>query len=133
MFSKIVSLLNNKLFNKILYMAIICPFLYLIQYDWEKYCLFALILAVFILIKNMLLFVYEYFIQKEDKINLLTIILKMIGSLLLIPLFLLQYKYKVFIKFNVWIAGIIYFKYIINFIDNKYNIHIIKKFNHDIL
>jgi hypothetical protein len=127
MFSKIVNLLNNKLFNKILYMGIICPFLYLIQYDWEKYCLFALLLAVFILIKNMLLFVYDYFIQKENKISFLTIILKLIGGILLIPLFLLQYKYKVFIKFNVWIAGIIYFKYIIDFIDKKYNIKIINK------
>lgn len=132
MFKKLLSILTNKNFNIFLNTIFICPFLYIIEYNWKKYKIIALLLSVFILIKNIIIININYFINKnkKNKSNLINnnfsfiLIYSFFKMLIKILFFYIQYKYKFFVKFNTWICGIIYFKYLIILFKKIFNLNV---------
>jgi len=132
MFKKLLSILTNKNFDIFINTIFICPFLYIIEYDWEKYKIIALLLSVFILIKNIIIININYFINKnkKNKSNLINnnfsfiLIYSFFKMLIKILFFYIQYKYKFFVKFNTWICGIIYFKYFIILFKKIFNLNV---------
>jgi hypothetical protein len=122
-------LISNK-FNLFIEYIFIFPLLYLIQYDYEKYSYITLLLSVFILVKNIIimnimgLFKREYFLN--NKIPLM-LIYKLVKMFIGIIFFFLQYKYKFFISYNIWISNLFYLKYFIKFLSTKYSINSIVK------
>lgn len=124
--NKIINVLTNKKFDIFINTLVICPLLYIIDYDWEKYNIIALILAVFIVIKNLLLAKINYnFNKSKSEINKsnksffkkvgITTLYKFCKIIIEIVFFCFQYKYKTIAKYNVWVCGLIYFNYLINF------------------
>jgi hypothetical protein len=124
---KILLLFNNKYINEIIYSIVIGPSLYLIQYNWEKYNILALFLSVFIIIKELIVMQVDMIANTSTKIKYTSMITKFLLNILLIPLFLVEYKLKYYVKLNVWIASLLYFKVILKIIDNNYKIPIIRK------
>ena len=135
MLKKLVQILSNKYFNIIINTLVICPLLYVIQYDWKKYHIIAMILAVFILVKELLIIKIQHF-SKDITINIfnITFIFKLVKLFLTILIFYFEYRNKTIVKYNIWIAGLIYFNYIIKYIkkifdNNNNNINKIIKIN----
>ncbi len=63
---KIIDFLLNKKFDNIINYLFICPLLYIIQYDWEKYKIIALLISVFIFIKNILVINFLNLLKKKS-------------------------------------------------------------------
>jgi hypothetical protein len=128
--SSIMKILISNKFNSFIEYIFIFPLLYLIQYDYEKYSYITLLLSVFILVKNIIimnimgLFEREYFLN--NKIPLM-LIYKLVKMFIGIIFFFLQYKYKFFISYNIWISNLFYLKYFIKFLSTKYSINSIVK------
>ncbi len=128
--SSIMKILISNKFNLFIEYIFIFPLLYLIQYDYEKYSYITLLLSVFILVKNIIimnimgLFKREYFLN--NKIPLM-LIYKLVKMFIGIIFFFLQYKYKFFISYNIWISNLFYLKYFIKFLSTKYSINSIVK------
>ena len=111
---KFIKLILNKKFDNIINYLLICPLLYLIQYDWEKYKIIALVIGVFIFIKNILVINFlNLLYKKKFSIVLLFKFIKMILGILF---FALQYKKKFIADWNIWITNILYFNYVIKFL-----------------
>lgn len=127
-FYKII--ISNK-FNSFIEYIFIFPLLYLIQYDYKKYKNITLLLAVFILVKNLIIIKISGLLNKEylgqNKMPI-QLIYKLAKMFIGIMFFFLQYKYKFAVNYNVWIANIYYLKYFIQFVSEKYSINSIIKF-----
>ena len=132
----IIDILTSNNFNSFIEYIFILPLLYLVQYNYKKYCYITLFLSVFILIKNLIvinimgLFNSEY-VKNKSLGTLLTY--KLVKMFIGIIFFFFQFKYKFFINYNIWISNIFYLKYFIKFLSSKYSINSIiklkKKFN----
>lgn len=136
MLKKLARLISKDKFNKLINMLIICPLLYLIDYNWEKYHIIALILSVFILIKDLIIIKIQHFsnldtiksTSKSYKLFSYSLLYKIIKLFAGVFIFYLQYKSKIYIKYNVWLAGIVYLNYLINYFKKYFVLtHIIKK------
>ena len=134
--SEIFNIILSKNFNSFIEYIFILPLLYLIQYDYKKYCNITLFLSVFIFVKNTILMKIEGLLNinylYNNKFPLL-LIYKTIKMFVGIIFFFLQYKYKLLVKYNVWIANLFYLKYLIEFIDKKYSHNSIFKFKKQII
>ena len=117
MIKNIIKIINSSKFNNILYLLLVTPSLYLLQFDWKKFKIIALFLSVFILLKD---FLYLKFKNEKKQLSWIYIILNFLKTLLNSLFLYFQYKSKFLINFNVWISGYIYFQYIINFLKKKY-------------
>ena len=126
MFKKIIKKLNNEKFNNTINYLFIFPMLYLIQHSWENFQIIALLLATFILFKNLLLIKIRK-INNKDNFTWLIKILQIFKTILIVSLFCLQYKYKSFTKYNIWISGFFYLKLIIMYIKKKFYYCVIHK------
>jgi hypothetical protein len=109
-------LIKDNDFNSFINKIFIYPLLYFIQYDYEKYKILALFATVFILVKDLinikLLGLIDLYNFNNFKFPTI-LIYKFSKMLISIIFFFLQYKFKSFIKYNVWIANIFYLKYFI--------------------
>ena len=122
-------LISNE-FNSFIEYIFILPLLYLIQYDYTKYSYVTLFLAVFILVKNLIIIKLDGLFDKEylSKTSMpLQLIYKLVKMFIGIIFFFLQYKYKFAVSYNVWIANIFYLRYFIKFISGRYSINSIIK------
>ena len=128
--SSIFQVFTSNNFNYFIEYIFIFPLLYLIQYDYNKYCYITLFLSVFILIKNIIVMkfmgLFEKYYIKNSKIPFL-LIYKLVKTFIGIIFFFLQYKYKLLVNYNIWIASLFYFKYFIKFISKKYSFNSITK------
>jgi hypothetical protein len=106
--------------------------MYLIQYDYNKYKYIALFMSVFILIKNIIILnIIDLFKKNNVKNDLIqySFIFRLIKMFVGIIFFFLQFKYKILINYNIWIANLFYLKYFIKFMSDKYSLNSIKKIN----
>jgi len=136
MLKKILLIITNNNFNIFINSLLVCPLMYLIESNWEKYKMIALILTVFIILKNVLILTIQKIVKNNENTKIgIYYIYKYIKLILQFLFFYLQYRYKSFVKFNVWICGIYYFNnliVLINKILKKNNIIINKFINRDI-
>jgi hypothetical protein len=132
----IIDIITSKKFNLFIEYIFIFPLLYLIQYSHKKYSIIALFLAVFILVKNIILMNISGLFNKEYLTNNtfpLLLIYKTVKMFIGIIFLFLQYKYKFMIEYNIWIANLFYFKYFIKFISKKYSINSVIKLKKQII
>jgi hypothetical protein len=126
----ILDILKSNNFNTFIEYIFIFPLLYLIQYNYNKFKYIALFLSVFILIKNIIILNILGLLKKKyirkNKLPFL-LIYKLIKMFIGIIFFFLQYKYKLLVNYNIWIANLFYLKYLIKFISNKYSINSVIK------
>lgn len=126
----ILDILQCKSFNTFIEYIFIFPLLYLIQYNYNKFKYITLFLAVFILIKNVIvlnimgLLKIDYI--KNTRVPYL-LIYKLIKMFIGIIFFFLQFKYRFLVNYNIWIANLYYLKYFIKFISSGYSINSVTK------
>jgi hypothetical protein len=126
----IINIISSNHFNSFIEYIFIFPLLYLIQYDYNKYCNIALFISVFILVKNIIIIkLTDLFNLKNIKNNKFPILLiyKLVKMFIGIIFFFLQYKYKFLVNYNIWIANLFYLKYLIKYLKSKYSINKIYK------
>lgn len=120
---KLVNLLNDEKVNNLINLLVVSPLLYLIQYDWSKFAIVALILAVFIVVKNILLLVVNYTVNGIKKIKATRVLLKLVQSAVYGTIFYLQYKFQEYTKYNKILSAILAVYSVFNLFGNKhYNI-----------
>ena len=132
----IIDIITSKKFNLFIEYIFILPLLYLIQYDYNKYCIIALFISVFIFVRNMILMNISGLFKKEYLTNNmypLTLIYKTVKMFVGIIFLFLQYKYKFMIKYNIWIANLFYLKYFIKFMSKKYTFNSVVKLKKQII
>jgi hypothetical protein len=133
--NKIVRVLKNKKFNDFVNLIIVAPSMCLIHYNWEKFNIVCLFLSVFIIIKKILLdkiLSTHFYLTtnttsssiKSDINNFsnkfgFVAIYKFVKVFFEILFYFSQYKFRYIISYNIWISGLIYFYYIVKYI-NKY-------------
>jgi hypothetical protein len=128
----ILKILTSYNFNSFIEYIFILPLMYLIQYDYNKYKYIALFMSVFILIKNIIILnLMDLFKKNNIKNDLIqySFIFRLIKMFVGIIFFFLQFKYKILINYNIWIANLFYLKYFIKFMSDKYSLNSIKKIN----
>ena len=128
----ILNILTSYNFNSFIEYIFILPLMYLIQYDYNKYKYIALFMSVFILIKNIIILnLMDLFKKNNIKNDIIqySFIFRLIKMFIGIIFFFLQYKYKILINYNIWIANLFYLKYFIKFMSDKYSLNSIKKIN----
>lgn len=128
----ILNILTSNNFNCFIEYIFILPLMYLIQYDYNKYKYIALFMSVFILIKNIIILnIIDLFKKNNVKNDLIqySFIFRLIKMFVGIIFFFLQFKYKILINYNIWIANLFYLKYFIKFMSDKYSLNSIKKIN----
>lgn len=132
----IINIIISKKFNLFIEYIFIFPLLYLIQYNFNKYCYIALFISVFIMIKNIILMKIIGLFNKDylstNKFPLV-LIYKTIKMFVGIIFFFLQYKYKFAVNYNIWIANLFYLKYFIKFLSEKYSFNSIIKLKKQIV
>jgi len=138
MIKKIINILTNKNFDMFTNTLVVCPLLYVIDYDWEKYKIIALILVVFVVIKNLLLIKINYNLNKSQsetnksnksffkKIGVATLY-KLCKIIIQIIYFVFQYKYKTIARYNIWVCGFVYSNYLVDFSKKYFKKSFIKK------
>jgi len=131
--TSILDILKSNSFNCFIEYIFILPLLYLIQFDYTKYNYIALFVSVFILIKNIIVLNITGMFKKKyilnNKIPYL-LIYKLVKMFIGIIFFFFQYKSKLLVKYNIWIANLYYLGYFIKFISGKYSINsVIKLYN----
>lgn len=132
----IFDVITSEKFNLFIEYIFIFPLLYLIQYDYNKYCIITLFLGMFIFVKNLILMNIMGLFRKEYLSNNpfpLLLIYKSVKMFIGIIFLSLQYKYKFMVKYNIWIANLFYLKYFIKFMSKKYSINSVVKLRKQII
>lgn len=132
----IINILSSQKFNLFIEYIFICPLLYLIQYDYNRFSYITLFLSVFILIKNIIIMKITGFFNKDYLENNkfpFVLIYKLVKMFIGIIFFFFQYRYKFALEYNIWIANLFYLKYFIKFLSKKYSINSIIKLKKQII
>ena len=107
--NNLTKLLSIEKIDRLVNILIVSPLLHLIQNDWAKFSIVALILGVIIVIKNILMVLVTYSKNKSIKNKSSFVLWKFINSLIVIPISYMQFKYESFTQHNYWIEAITVF------------------------
>jgi len=110
---KLANLFNNYKIDEYINLLIITPLLGLLQTNWVDYTIVALVLAVIIVIKTILLTFINFASSKSQKVKSTSLLWKFISNLIIVPFLYLQYKSAEYTKFNKWFSAIAVFHNIV--------------------
>jgi hypothetical protein len=102
-------LLTIEKVDRLVNILIVSPLLHLIQNDWAKFSIVALILGVIIVIKNILMVLVTFSKKTSIKNRSAYVLWKLINSLIVIPISYMQFKYESFTQHNYWIEAVTVF------------------------
>jgi len=97
----------TKFFNKnsnLINLLIISPALFLVDFNYQKFAILALVLGFLILIKNLFLILYKLTSDPEKKKHWVKILTNVLNIILLVPLCLYQYVNPSFNMYNKFVA-----------------------------
>jgi hypothetical protein len=97
----------GKFFNKnsnLINLLIISPALFLVDFNYQKFAILALVLGFLILIQNLFLIIYKLTSDPEKKKHWYRILTNVLNIILLVPLCLYQYVNPSFNMYNKFVA-----------------------------
>lgn len=97
----------TKFFNKnsnLINLLIISPALFLVDFNYQKFAILALVLGFLILIQNLFLIIYKLTSDPEKKKHWCRILTNVLNIILIVPLCLYQYVNPSFSIYNKFVA-----------------------------
>jgi len=97
----------TKFFNKnsnLINLLIISPALFLVDFNYQKFAILALVLGFLILIQNLFLIIYKLTSDPEKKKHWVRILTNVLNIILIVPLCLYQYVNPSFSIYNKFVA-----------------------------
>jgi hypothetical protein len=97
----------TKFFNKnsnLINLLIISPALFLVDFNYQKFAILALVLGFLILVQNLFLILYKLTSDPEKKKHWVKILTNVLNIILLVPLCLYQYVNPSFNMYNKFVA-----------------------------
>jgi hypothetical protein len=97
----------TKFFNKnsnLINLLIISPALFLVDFNYQKFAILALVLGFLILIQNLFLIIYKLTSDPEKKKHWVRILTNVLNIILIVPLCLYQYVNPSFSMYNKFVA-----------------------------
>jgi hypothetical protein len=97
----------TKFFNKnsnLINLLIISPALFLVDFNYQKFAILALVLGFLILIQNLFLILYKLTSDPEKKKHWVNILTNVLNIILIVPLCLYQYVNPSFSIYNKFVA-----------------------------